>query len=68
MDWQLIASYFTVISTDIFNSVQRAPEKRIQRYFSLFLIESIYCDPSLEPSRRDGSNDGSQNVFTEEYG
>ena len=22
-----------------------------------------YCDPSLEPSRRDGSNDGSQNMF-----
>ena len=21
------------------------------------------CDPSLEPSRRDGSNDGSQNMF-----
>ena len=29
----------------------------------LFLKENIYCDPSLEPSRRDGSNDGSQNMF-----
>ena len=25
------------------------------------------CDPSLEPSRRDGSNDRSQNVFMEKY-
>ena len=24
----------------------------------LFLTENICCDPSLEPSRRDGSNDG----------
>ena len=29
----------------------------------LFLIENICCDPSLESSRRDGSNDGSQNMF-----
>ena len=34
----------------------------IQRYFFLFLNENICCDPSLEPSRRDGSNDGSQNM------
>ena len=25
----------------------------------LFLIKNICCDPSLEPSQRDGSNDGS---------
>ena len=25
--------------------------------------ENIYCDPSLEPPRRDGSNDGSLNMF-----
>ena len=31
--------------------------------FFLFLNENICCDPSLEPSRRDGSNDGSQNMF-----
>ena len=31
--------------------------------FFLFLIENICCGPSLEPSRRDGSNDGSQNMF-----
>ena len=27
------------------------------------LNENICCDPSLEPSRRDGSNDRSQHVF-----
>ena len=31
--------------------------------FFLFHIENICCDHSLEPSRRDGSNDGSQNMF-----
>ena len=35
----------------------------------LFLEENICCDPSLEPSQRDGSNDGSQVCFfTEKYG
>ena len=32
--------------------------RMIQRYFFLFLKENIHCDPSLEPSRRDGSNKG----------
>ena len=36
--------------------------------FSLFLNENIYCVPSLEPSRRDGSNEGSQNTFNSEIG
>ena len=31
----------------------------IKDNFFLFLVENICCDPSLEPSRRDGSNDGS---------
>ena len=29
----------------------------------LFLQENIHCDPSLEPSRRDGSNEESQCMF-----
>ena len=29
----------------------------------LFLNENICCDPSLEPSQKDNSNDGSQNMF-----
>ena len=33
------------------------------KIFFLFLNENILCDPSLEPSQRDGSNDGSQNMF-----
>ena len=28
-----------------------------------FLNEDICCDPSLEPPQRDGSNDGSQNIY-----
>ena len=35
----------------------------IQRQIFLFVNENICCDPSLEPSRRDASNDGSQNMF-----
>ena len=31
--------------------------------FFLFLIETISCDPSSEPSRRDGSDEGSQPMF-----
>ena len=31
----------------------------------IFPNENIYCDPSLEPSHRDSSNEGSQHVFIE---
>ena len=30
--------------------------------FFLFLIETICCDPSSEPSRADGSDEGSQHL------
>ena len=33
------------------------------KIFFFSLNENIRCDPSLEPSRRDGSNDGSQRTF-----
>ena len=29
----------------------------------MFLKINIFCHPSLEPSRRDGSNEGSQHMF-----
>ena len=29
----------------------------------LFLIGTICCDPSSEPSQRDGSDEGSQHMF-----
>ena len=35
----------------------------IEGYFFLFLIETICYDPSSEPSRRDGSDEGSQRMF-----
>ena len=42
----------------------------IQRYFLfVLLIENIYCDSLLEPSYRDGSNQGhSICFFLEKYG
>ena len=58
------------IITVCFFNLLRLPELQIrgalriiQRYFFLFLKENICCDTSLEPSRRDGSNDGSQYMF-----
>ena len=30
---------------------------------SVLLCENVCCDPSLEPSRRDGSNEGPQHIF-----
>ena len=34
-----------------------------QRLFFLFLNKNLCCDPSVELSRRDGSNDGSQHTL-----
>ena len=33
------------------------------RIFLFFRIKTIYCDPSSEPSHRDGSDEGSQHMF-----
>ena len=30
---------------------------------AMFLHKNTFCDPSLEPSLRDGSNEGSQHMF-----
>ena len=35
----------------------------IEGYFFLCLIETICCDPSSEPSRRDGSGEGPQHML-----
>ena len=34
----------------------------IERSFFLSLTETIYCDPSSEPSYQDGSDEGSQHM------
>ena len=36
--------------------------------FFLFSNENICCDPSLEPSRRDGSDNGSHHIFMKRPG
>ena len=45
----------------------RAPDKwgieDNSKIIFLILNENICCDPSLEPSHQDGSNDRSQNMF-----
>ena len=38
------------------------------KIISLIFQQNICCDLSLEPSRRDGSNEGSQNVYMKKYG
>ena len=35
----------------------------LEGYFFLFFIETLCCDSSSEPSRRDGSDEGSQLCF-----
>ena len=35
----------------------------IEGYFFLFLIGTMYCDPSSELSCRDGSDEGSHYMF-----
>ena len=35
----------------------------IEGYCSLFLIETICCDPSSEPSGQDSSDEGTQHTF-----
>ena len=35
---------------------------------NLGMVRNMFCDLSLEPSRRDGSNEGSQHVFPWEIG
>ena len=56
-------------TTGLFFELER-PELQIRgdsednsKIFFLFLNENIFYDPSLEPSRRDGSNGGSENTF-----
>ena len=34
-----------------------------QQYNQSIILLNRCCDPSLEPSRQDGSNNGSQNLF-----
>ena len=55
-------SYKTTVS---YLKLTRALDKReyLMIIFFLFLIETIYCDPSSEPSGRDGSDEGSQHMF-----
>ena len=31
---------------------------------AIFLHKNIFCDPLLEPCHRDGSNEGSQHMFS----
>ena len=44
-------------------------EDNSKNIFFLYLNKNVCCDPSLEPSRQDGSHVGSQNMFCmENYG
>ena len=57
-----------VLEKKIFLSFHRAPDKRgypglFKDDFFLFLNKNISYDPSLKPSLRDSSNEGSQDMF-----
>ena len=57
---------FSAVDLRFMNEHSRALDKRenlmINNFF-LFLIETICCNPSSEPSRQDGSDEGSQHMF-----
>ena len=46
------------------NRIRALDNKEYLMIVFLFLIETICCDPSSEPSRRDGSDEGSQHMFS----
>ena len=48
------------------NEAQSSRKKEVEylMIFFLFLMETICCDPSSEPSRRDGSDEGLQHMFS----
>ena len=39
----------------------------IRDNFCFFCINNIFCDPSSEPSQRDGSDEGSQHMVLMRY-
>ena len=50
-----------------YDYMNRAPDKReylvlIRDNFCLFCTSNLRCDPSSEPSQRDGSDEGSQHM------
>ena len=45
-------------------SRQEGVTRIINGCLSSLLHKNIHCDPSLEPSRQDGSNEGSQCMFS----
>ena len=57
---------FRVVFNGLLGGI-RAPDKRgieeNSKIIFLFLSENICCDPSLEPSRTEGSNDRSQKII-----
>ena len=56
--------YSNGLTVIYFTCYIRAVDKReYLMIIFLFLIEIIYCDPSSEPSRRDGSDEGLQHMF-----
>ena len=56
------------VSAHIVQDLQCSSSERVTRiiegYFFLFPHTNICCDPSLQPSRRDGSNEGSQHMLS----
>ena len=52
-----------------YNYIVRGLDKReclviFRDIFLLILYKTIYCDPSSEPSQRDGSDEGSQHTVS----
>ena len=52
----------------LFSEISAPDQKRrkeiIKGLFAIYLHKNIFCDQSLEPSCQDGSNEGSQHMFS----
>ena len=56
--------YYVMVPCQLYCKIRAGVWRTIQRQIFFFLNENICCDSSLEQSRLNGSNDGSQSMFS----
>ena len=55
--------HWHTVQTKTVLQIRRSNKDNLGIIIHIFFYKNIFCDPSLEPSDRDGSNDGSQHMF-----
>ena len=64
---KLVAYPILKHKSPLFSVPDKKGNREIYGSFSTLPHRNICCDPSLEPSHQDGSNDGSQHMFLLRY-